>query len=46
MKAWNFASRNIKEILRDPLGIIFCVIFPIAMIGMFQLIGHYTPDAY
>ena len=46
MKAWNFASRNIKEILRDPLGIIFCVIFPVAMIGMFQLIGHYTPDAY
>ncbi len=46
MKAWNFASRNIREILRDPLGIIFCVIFPVAMIGMFRLIGHYTPDAY
>lgn len=46
MKAWNFAVRNIKEILRDPLGIIFCVIFPVAMIAMFQLFRHYTSDAY
>lgn len=46
MRSMNFAIRNIKEILRDPLGIIFCIIFPIAMIGMFQIIGHYTSEAY
>ena len=44
MKALLFTKRNIKEMLRDPLVYIFCVGFPIAMVLLFQIILHYTPD--
>ena len=44
MKALLFTKRNIKEMLRDPLVYIFCAGFPIAMVLLFQIILHYTPD--
>ena len=44
MKELLFTKRNIKEMLRDPLVYIFCVGFPIAMVLLFQIILHYTPD--
>jgi len=42
MKSLIFIKRNFKEMLRDPLLYIFCAGFPIALIGMFQIILHYT----
>lgn len=36
MKSIVFAKRNLKEILRDPLSLIFCFAFPIVMFFLFQ----------
>ncbi len=36
MKTLNFAKRNIKEIIRDPLSIIFAVILPLFLLVIFQ----------
>lgn len=34
-KSWVFAKRNLKEILRDPLSLIFNFVFPILMLTLF-----------
>lgn len=36
MRALNFAKRNFKEIMRDPLSIIFAVILPLFLLFIFQ----------
>lgn len=41
-KILNFSKRNLKEILRDPIIYIFCLIFPIIMLILFQIINKYT----
>lgn len=36
MRTINFAKRNIKELVRDPLGIIFSIILPLFLLIIFQ----------
>lgn len=36
MKALNFANRNFKEIIRDPLSIIFAILLPLFLLFIFQ----------
>ena len=36
MRILNFARRNFKEIIRDPLSIIFAIILPIFLLFIFQ----------
>lgn len=36
MKTLNFAKRNLKEIIRDPLSIIFAVLLPLFLLFIFQ----------
>ena len=38
----NFAKRNFKEMLRDPIIYIFCLGFPLVMLMLFQIINGYT----
>ena len=38
MRCLLFAKRNLKEILRDPLSLIFCLAFPLVMLLLFQVI--------
>ncbi len=38
----NFAKRNVKEILRDPVIYIFCLGFPLVMLILFAVIGKYS----
>lgn len=38
MRSLIFAKRNFKEILRDPLSAIFCLVFPIALLLIFEII--------
>jgi ABC-2 type transport system permease protein len=40
--AWIFAKRNITEMLRDPLVYVFCLAFPVVMLALFFLIGHFA----
>ena len=37
-----FLKRNFLEMLRDPIIYIFCLIFPLLMLSLFQVIEHYT----
>ena len=37
-KVIQLTIRNIKEMLRDPLSIVFCLIFPILMLVLMQSI--------
>lgn len=39
-----FSSRNIKEILRDPLNYIFCLGFPLAMLIIMTFINSSIPE--
>lgn len=39
MRTLNFAKRNFKEILRDPLSIIFSVLLPLFLLFIFQQIN-------
>lgn len=39
----SFASRNIKEILRDPLAYIFCLGFPLVMLVVMTLVNDSIP---
>ena len=41
-KTINFAKRNLKELLRDPLMYVFCLGFPIAMFFLFFFINKYS----
>lgn len=45
MKALVFASRNIKEILRDPMSYVFCLGLPIVMLLVFYGV-FYSQEAY
>ena len=36
MRALNFAKRNLKEIIRDPLSIIFAILLPLFLLFIFQ----------
>src|SRR5574344_2985144 len=36
MKTLNFAKRNYKELIRDPLSIIFAIILPLFLLFIFQ----------
>lgn len=36
MRTLNFASRNFKEIIRDPLSIIFAILLPLFLLFIFQ----------
>lgn len=38
-----FASRNIKELTRDPLGYIFCIGFPLIMLVLMTIIDTSVP---
>ncbi|MDD6269380.1 MAG: ABC transporter permease [Oscillospiraceae bacterium] len=38
-----FASRNIKEMLRDPLSYIFCIGFPLVMLIVMTLVNESIP---
>lgn len=44
-QAWILAKRNATETVRDPVLYIFCLAFPVAMLALFQIIGHYTNGA-
>lgn len=52
MRAFNFAKRSFKEIIRDPLSIIFAIALPLFLLFIFQQfdipselysIGNFTP---
>ena len=36
MRILNFAKRNFKEIIRDPLSIVFAIILPLFLLFIFQ----------
>ena len=38
----NFSKRNLKEVLRDPIVYIFCLVFPLVMLVLFQIIEKFT----
>lgn len=43
MRARIFAERCMKELLRDPLSWIFCLAFPLAMLGLMTLLYESLP---
>ncbi len=43
MRTLNFANRNLKELLRDPLSYIFCLGFPIIMLIIMSVINKSIP---
>ena len=36
MRTLNFAKRNIKELIRDPLGLVFSILLPLFLLFIFQ----------
>ena len=36
MKILNFSNRNFKEIIRDPLSIIFAIVLPLFLLFIFE----------
>ena len=36
MRTINFAKRNFKEIIRDPLSIVFAILLPLFLLFIFQ----------
>ena len=38
-----FSSRNLKELLRDPLSFVFCLAFPLAMLAVMTLVDASIP---
>lgn len=46
MRAWIFAKRNFKELLRSPLSYVFCVGFPVFMLLLFTLIARCAGPTY
>lgn len=48
-KLWALVKRNFKEVVRDPLSAIFCLLFPIVMLVLMQTIFknmQYVPDNF
>lgn len=43
-RAYIFANRNIKEIFRDMLSYVFCIIFPIVMLIIFTVVNTAIPE--
>ncbi|MEE0775908.1 MAG: ABC transporter permease, partial [Bacillota bacterium] len=43
MRCLDFSFRNLKEMLRDPLGYIFCLGFPLVMLVLMTLINESIP---
>jgi ABC-2 type transport system permease protein len=43
MKTLVFSSRNLKEIVRDPLSLVFCVGFPLVMLIIFSVMQQNSP---
>lgn len=43
MKTWTFASRNAKEILRDPLNLCFGLGFPLVLLVLLSIIQSNVP---
>lgn len=41
-KLTNFFKRNMKEVLRDSVIYIFCLVFPLVMLLLFSIIANYT----
>ena len=39
MRIINFAKRNFKELIRDPLSIVFTIILPLFLLFIFQQIN-------
>lgn len=35
-RTFNFASRNIKELVRDPLGAVFAILLPLFLLFVFR----------
>ena len=44
MRSMTFASRNIKELLRDPLSYVFCLAFPIVMLIVMTIVNSAIPE--
>lgn len=42
-RAFAFSSRNIRELLRDPLGYIFCIGFPLIMLVIMTVLDQSIP---
>ncbi|MBQ2230623.1 MAG: ABC transporter permease, partial [Oscillospiraceae bacterium] len=42
-RAWAFAERNVKEVLRDPLSYIFCIGFPLVILVIMTLVNQSIP---
>ena len=36
MRTLNFAKRNLKELIRDPLGLVFSILLPLFLLFIFQ----------
>lgn len=45
MKLKAFIKRNILEILRDPLLYVFCILFPLFMVILFQMINVFIDES-
>lgn len=45
MKSMIFASRNSRELLRDPLNLAFSIGFPLAVLFLFYIIGKNVPES-
>jgi len=45
MKSMVFASRNSKELLRDPLNLAFMIGFPLVVLFLFSIIGANAPES-
>lgn len=43
MKCFSFSKRNIKELIRDPLTIVFGIAFPVVLLGLLTLIQSHIP---
>lgn len=43
MKSFTFASRNLKELIRDPLMVIFCIGFPVILLLLLSAIQANVP---
>ena len=43
MKCFSFSKRNIKELIRDPLTIVFGIAFPLVLLGLLTLIQSHIP---
>ncbi len=49
MKIFTLAKRNLKEMLRDPLSTVFCLIFPLVMLVLMSVIFssmEYVPENF